>query len=101
MNGRYCYLEEDVERREGGDVLANYEQKGLAASTSLHACWNCNLTEHQAKKCPISPSAKLRDRIEESDQKIALYKAEAKGQASLEFKQVRESLKTARHSTKT
>ena len=38
VNGRYCYFVENVDRREGGHVLAIYEQKGGAASNSLHPC---------------------------------------------------------------
>ena len=72
MNGRYYYSGEDVEHREGGHVLENYEQKGFAASNSFQPCWNYNSTEHQARKCQTPLSVKVRDRIEGSDQRIAL-----------------------------
>ena len=59
-------------------MLANYEQKGCVASNLLNTCWNCNSTEHQARKCPTPLSAKARDMIEGSDQKIALYRQKQK-----------------------
>ena len=73
VNGRYRYSGEDVEHREGGHVLANYEQKGGAVSNPFFACWNCNSNEHQARKCPTPLSAKVRDMIEGSDPRKVLY----------------------------
>ena len=72
------YLGEDVERREGGHVLANYEQKGGEASNIFNPCWNCKSTDHQARKCPTQQSAKVRDMIEERNQKRDLLKQKSR-----------------------
>ena len=66
VNRRYCYSGEDVERREGGHVLANYEQKGDTASNSFNTRWNCQPTDHQARKCSTPLTAKVRDMIEDA-----------------------------------
>ena len=59
-------------------MLVNYEQKGGAASNPFQPCWNCNSTEHQARKCPTLLSAKVRDMIEDKDHKMALIRQKYK-----------------------
>ena len=74
VNGRYCYSGEDVEHREDGHVVANYEQKGSGAPNLLYACWSYNSTDHQARRCPTLLSADVRDMIEECNQRKEHYK---------------------------